>query len=144
MLSVRRTVATSAAPAAVYEYLRDFTHAEQWDPGTESCSRIDGDGGVGTRYRNVSKFLGRTTELTYTAVELQPGTLIHFEGRNDQFVGHDRLRIEPVDEGSQVSYVAEFTFRGVSRIAVPLVALYLPRLADKTVRQLKQCLDALG
>ena len=72
MPSVSRTFTTTATPDAAYRYLADFTHAEEWDPGTQACERTGGDGGVGTTYRNVSKFLGRETELTYTAAELAP------------------------------------------------------------------------
>jgi hypothetical protein len=43
-----------------------------------------------------------------------------------------------------VTYDAEFSFRGATRAAVPLVALYLPVLANKTVAQMKQSLDRLG
>jgi hypothetical protein len=50
------------------EYLKDFTHAEEWDPGTQTCTRNDaGPIAVGTSWHNVSKIFGVTTELTYTA-----------------------------------------------------------------------------
>lgn len=144
MLSVQRTVVSTASPSAVFAYLADFTHAEQWDPGTQACTRIDGDGGVGTRYRNVSKFLGRTTELTYTTEELTPETFVHLIGRNEQFTGHDRLQIAPDGSGTRVTYDAQFEFHGLSKVAAPVVQLYLPRLADKTAAQLKQSLDSLS
>ena len=49
----------------VFAYLCDFTNTRS---GTRARSdpRLAGDGGVGTKYHNVSKFLGRKTELTYT------------------------------------------------------------------------------
>ncbi len=144
MLSAHRSFLTTSAPDVVYAYLSDFTHAEEWDPGTVECTRVDGDGGVGTRYRNVSSFLGRKTELEYVAAELTAPTLVHFAGHNEQFEGHDRIRLEASGGGTQVTYDAEFSFKGASLVAVPLVALYLPVLANKTVKQLKQSLDRLG
>ncbi|MDX6358373.1 MAG: hypothetical protein QOH37_1427 [Nocardioidaceae bacterium] len=144
MLSAHRSFTTTSAPDVVYAYLSDFANAEEWDPGTVECSRVDGDGGVGTRYRNVSSFLGRTTELEYVADELNPPTFVHFAGHNEQFDGHDRIRLEASGGGTQVTYDAEFSFKGVSKVAVPLVALYLPILANNTVTQLKQTLDRLG
>jgi hypothetical protein len=144
MLSAHRSFMTTSAPDVVYAYLCDFTHAEEWDPGTVECARVEGDGGVGTRYRNVSSFLGRTTELEYVAAELTPPTLVHFAGHNAQFEGHDRIRIEASGGGTRVTYDAEFSFKGASKVAVPLVALYLPLLANKTMRQLKQSVDRLG
>jgi carbon monoxide dehydrogenase subunit G len=144
MLSAHRTFTTTTPPDRVYAFLADFANAEEWDPGTVECSRVEGDGGVGTRYRNVSSFLGRTTTLEYVATELEPSTYVHFRGHNDQFTGHDRLRLTPSGAGTEVTYDAEFAFSGVSRVAVPLVAAYLPFLANKTVRQLRARLDALA
>ena len=96
------------APDVVYAFLSDFENAEEWDPGTVECQRVDGDGGVGTRYRNVSSFLGRTTTVEYVARELNPPTFVHFEGHNEQFTGHDRISLQASGGGTQVTYDAEF------------------------------------
>jgi carbon monoxide dehydrogenase subunit G len=141
MPSVSRTFSTVATPDAAYRYLSDFTTAEEWDPGTQSCDRTSGDGGVGTTYRNVSRFLGREVEVTYTTAELAPPTRVHLRGTNDQFEGHDIFEITASGRGSQVRYTAEMSFSGVSRLAAPLVAAYLPILARKTVDQLRASLD---
>jgi hypothetical protein len=143
MPSVSRTFTTTATPDAAFAYLADFTNAEEWDPGTVSCVRVSGDGGVGTTYRNVSKFLGRESEITYTTAELERPTRIHLTGHNEQFDGHDVLGIRASGAGSEVTYTAEFSFNGSARLAAPVVAAYLPFLARKTVHKLKACLDRL-
>jgi carbon monoxide dehydrogenase subunit G len=144
MPSAHRSLTTRTSPEAVFAYLADFVNAEEWDPGTVECRRLDGDGGVGTRYRNVSSFLGRTTTAEYVAEELEQPTYVHFRGRNEQFTGHDRLRLEPHGDGTRVTYDADLAFSGAARLAVPLVAAYLPFLANKTVRQLRDRLDRLA
>ena len=60
-MKLERTVETAAAPSVVFAYLADFTTTTEWDPGTVETMLVSGDGGVGTRYRNVSSFLGRKT-----------------------------------------------------------------------------------
>lgn len=141
--TVSRTLRTTAPPELVFDYLADFANAEEWDPGTRSCVRLEGDGGVGTTYRNVSVFLGRESEIRYTAVELDRPTRLHFVGRNDQFEGHDVIGIRASGPGSEVSYTAEFSFLGSARFAAPAVALYLPFLASKVIDQLRDTLDRL-
>ena len=141
MPSVSRTFSTLAAPDVAHAYLSDFTHAEEWDPGTRSCERTSGDGGVGTTYRNVSKFLGREVEVTYTTAELAPPSRVHLIGTNEQFEGHDIFEITASGRGSQVRYTAEMSFAGLSRLASPVVAAYLPVLARTTVDQLRTSLD---
>ena len=142
MPSAHRTFTTTSPPDVVYAFLSDFARAEEWDPGTVECERVDG--AVGTRYRNVSSFLGRTTTVEYVTRELNPTTFLHFEGHNEQFTGHDRISLEASGGGTQVTYDAQFDFHGAGKVAVPLVAVYLPFLADKTVTHLRERLDRLG
>lgn len=142
--SVTRTLITTAAPQRVYDYLSDFRNAEEWDLGTQSCSRVVGDGSIGTTYRNVSVFMGKKSEILYTATELESPTRIHLVGRNEEFEGHDVFGIRAHPMGSEVTYHAEFAFTGPTKYAAPFVAAYLPSLAKKTLRQLTASLDALG
>jgi carbon monoxide dehydrogenase subunit G len=144
MLTAHRTFTTHTPPDVVHAFLADFTNAEEWDPGTVECVLLEGDGGVGTRYRNVSSFLGRRTTVEYVAEEIDPPTFVHFRGHNEQFTGHDRIRLEASGAGTRVTYDAEFDFHGVSKVAVPLVAAYLPFLANKTARHMRERLDRLG
>jgi carbon monoxide dehydrogenase subunit G len=144
MVSAQRTFTTSAPPDVVHAFLADFANAEEWDPGTVECTRVEGDGGVGTRYRNVSSFLGRRTTVEYVTEELEPPTYVHFHGSNEQFTGHDRIRLETSGAGTRVRYDADLGFHGASRAVVPLVALYLPFLANRTARQMRERLDRLG
>ncbi|TGN63033.1 polyketide cyclase [Nocardioides eburneiflavus] len=141
MPSITRTFATSAPPEVAHAYLADFRNAEAWDPGTKSCERTGGDGGVGTTYRNVSSFLGREVVVTYTTAELAPPTRVHLRGTNEQFEGHDIFEIRAAGAGSEVTYTARMSFSGLSRLASPLVQAYLPVLARMTVDQLRDCLD---
>ena len=143
MPSITRTLTTTASPEAAYAYLADFTHAEEWDPGTQSCRRTSGDGGVGTTYHNVSRFLGREVEVTYTTAELAPPTRVHLRGSNEQFEGHDIFEITAAGRGSQVRYTAQMSFSGIAKLAAPAVAAYLPFLARKTVDRLRAALDRL-
>ncbi|KRF21009.1 hypothetical protein ASG90_00915 [Nocardioides sp. Soil797] len=142
--SVTRTLITSTSPEQVFAFLADFRNAEEWDPGTKSCELVAGDGGVGSVYRNVSAFMGRETEISYTTEELELPTRVHLVGRNEQFEGHDVFGVRARDGGAEVTYHAEFSFSGAARYAAPLVAAYLPFLARSTIRQLKISLDSLG
>lgn len=140
-LNVRRTFTTTGSPAAVFGYLADFRNAEEWDPGTVSCALVSGEVGPGAAYRNTSTFLGRTTELDYVTLRHQPDTELHFQGRNESFVGDDRLSFRPVEEGTEVTYHATFELRGAAQLALPVVAAYLPVLASRTIAQLRETLD---
>ena len=92
-MKIVRTVTTDRPMSEVFAYLSDFTTTEEWDPGTLRTTRESGDGGVGTRYRNVSRFLGRETELTYVVEESSPPYRLRLRGENDTVVAHDTMTL---------------------------------------------------
>lgn len=138
-----RTVETDTLPEIVAPYLSDFTTTEHWDPGTVTTERESGDGGEGTRYRNVSKFLGRETELTYVVVELDPGRRIALVGSNKTVTAHDTMTFAAHGVGTRVTYEVDFQFQGVARLVAPLLRPALARLADKGRDGMQDALDRL-
>ncbi|MBF4769088.1 SRPBCC family protein [Nocardioides agariphilus] len=140
---LNRTVLTRWDPDSVFDYLLDFEHAEEWDAGTVSCERLGGDGGVGTRYRNVSKFLGRETTLDYEVEKVVPGRQFVITGGNKTVESEDTVIVTPtISGGTEVEYRARMTFKGIAAVVSPLLTPFLKRLADDTEQQLRATLDA--
>ena len=140
-MKLQRTVETFASPAKVFAYLSDFTHTNEWDPGTVRTERVSGDGGVGTTYHNVSKFLGRETELTYEVTKHEPDRLFALRGENSSVISEDSMEIAKLGEGSRVTYTAEFTFKGIGKYVAPLLSPALKKLGDEAEKGLR---DSLG
>ncbi len=114
-MRLRRVVLTDKPLAKVFGYLSDFTTTTDWDPGTVSTVRQQGDGGVGTTYLNTSGFLGRQTELRYVVQELVPGERIKLRGENKTVTSVDTVTFRPSGTGTEVTYGVEFTFHGAAR-----------------------------
>lgn len=142
-MRIQRTVDTSAAPGDVFAYLSDFTTTKEWDPGTVDTTRVSGDGGVGTTYRNVSSFLGRKTQLTYTVTTHEPDRLFALRGENKTVVAHDTMEIAARGDGSRVTYTAEFEFQGLARFVGPLLSPALKKLGDDAEEGLRTSLGRL-
>ena len=138
-----RTVTTRWDAASVFEYLLDFEHAEEWDAGTVRCERLAGDGGVGTKYRNTSKFLGRETTLDYEVEKLVPGRQFVITGGNKTVTSRDTVTVTPTSAGgAEVEYRADMTFSGVAGVLSPLLTPFLKKLADDTEAQLSRTLES--
>ena len=138
-----RTVRTRWDADSAFAYLLDFEHAEEWDAGTVRCQRLVGQGGVGTTYRNVSKFLGRETTLDYEVEKLVPGKQFVITGTNKTVVSRDTVTVTRTsDGGAEVEYRADMTFKGVAGVISPLLSPFLTKLADDTEAQLLRTLDA--
>lgn len=144
MPTVSRTFSVSAPPERVVEYLKDFEHSTQWDPGTQSCERIDrGPVAEGAYWHNVSKIFGVRTELTYKLEELSERQVV-FVGENQSSRTVDTITVEPQDSGSVITYVADHEMLGTAKLLSPLMKVIFEKLAGDTERQLSSVLDKLG
>jgi carbon monoxide dehydrogenase subunit G len=143
MPTVSRTFTVTATPTTVLDYLRDFTNAEHWDPGTQTCSRIDaGPVAVGSRWHNVSKILGVSTELDYTLRE-STGDRLVFEGNNSTATSIDTIIVTPADGGATVNYRADLRLHGLAAVMGPAMKLLFEKIAGETKDQMTRVLNAL-
>jgi carbon monoxide dehydrogenase subunit G len=143
MNTVSRSFSVTAPPQVVVPYLADFSHAEEWDPGTQSCVRNDsGPVVVGSSWANTSKIAGVSTELTYTLTELS-GDRIVLVGVNKTATSTETIDVHPDGTGSRLTYTNETEFNGAAKLAAPLAKLIFEYLGNVTVKQLVTALDAL-
>jgi hypothetical protein len=138
-----RTVVTDKPLRAVFDYLSDFTTTTEWDPGTVTTVRQSGTGGVGTTYLNTSEFMGRTSELTYVVHELVDEQRIQLHGDNKTVSAVDTMTFRPVPAGTEVTYTAEFAFKGGARVAAPFLGSAFKRLGDNAEAGMRKALDQL-
>ena len=130
-MRVQKTVVVDKPLDVVFGYLSDFTTTTEWDPGTVVTVKRHGDGGVGTTYLNTSRFLGRETQLTYVVHDLIPGQRIQLRGENKTVIAVDTMSFRSIDAATEVTYTAEFTFKGLSRLLAPLLRPALERLGTE-------------
>ena len=132
MTTISRTFTVTPAPSVVLDYLKDFSHAEEWDPGTEKCERLDsGPVAVGSRWHNTSKIAGVSTELEYELTELTESTVV-FAGSNDSASTTDTITVLPSGSGSEITYVAEIEMSGAAKLATPVVKLVFEKIGSDT------------
>ncbi len=144
MFTVERTVEVDRPVADVFAYLADFTHTEQWDPGTVRTTRTDqGPLGVGARFHNVSEFRGRRTELDYRLMRFDQDEHLTFTGTNRTVTATDDLALRATATGTRITYRAHFTFKRWARLAEPLLRRGLDKIADETIAQLGATLETL-
>lgn len=144
MITVDETVQTTLAPRPAFEYLSNFEHTSEWDPGTPVTEkRSAGPVAVGTMYYAEAEFRGKRQPLEYVVTELT-NERITLRGENATVVSVDTITVRPSGTGSSVNYRAEFTIKGWKRIAEPFVKGMFHRLAQPAVDGMKRKLDSLG
>ncbi|PJJ47847.1 carbon monoxide dehydrogenase subunit G [Mumia flava] len=143
MPTISRTFDVAVPPAAALEYLEDFAHAQEWDPGTQRCVRNDdGPIGVGSSWFNESKIYGVSTSLEYTLQERTDERLV-FVGVNKSATSTDRITVTPNGEGSRITYVAEIELSGLTRLMDPVMKVVFERIGDEVVRDMTAALERL-
>lgn len=144
-MHVERTFSVPRPVEEVFDYLGDFTHTEQWDPGTVTTTRTGGDGGLGTTYANTSEFMGRRTSLAYETITYERPSQVKFRGSNKVATATDSMTFTsdgtPEAPSTSIHYRADFDFGLLGNLVVPLVIRgKLAKVADETVEQLKRSL----
>lgn len=143
MVHVTRTFTVDRPTEAVLAYLADFGHADRWDPGTQTCTRIDdGPVAVGARWHNVSKILGKETELEYTLEQLEEQRIV-LVGRNKTATATDHITVRPAEGGSEITYDATVELHGVAKLGSPLLQVQFEKLGDQTVDGIREAMSAL-
>ncbi|OZE36692.1 polyketide cyclase [Rhodococcus sp. 05-2254-5] len=145
MVDVTRTFTAAVALDKAAAFLRDFSNASAWDPGTESCTQVsDGPVAVGTQWHNVSKLFGVTTELTYTLVTDEPDHVV-LEGKNKTATSVDDITLTAEGPAStRIDYHAHVEFNGAAKVAGPfLKAGFEAKVAPETVKKMTAALERL-
>jgi carbon monoxide dehydrogenase subunit G len=142
-MKVQKTVVVDKPLEAVFGYLSDFTTTTEWDPGTVVTVNQQGDGGVGTTYLNTSKFLGRQTQLTYVVHDFVPGVRVELYGENKTVIAVDTMTFRTAGNATEVTYTAEFTFQGPSRLLAPLLRPAFERLGERAQTGMRTALSRL-
>jgi hypothetical protein len=142
-MRLERTVSVHIPVRRAFDYLADFTTTTDWDPGTVTTVRCAGDGGVGTTYRNTSRFLGRETSLIYVVEEFVTDQRIRLRGENTTVISMDTMTFRQSRSRTEVTYTAEFIFKGPSRLLAPLLRPAFTRLASQAESGLRSALTQL-
>src|SRR4029079_2500600 len=116
VIDVERTFVVAKPIDVVVDYLKDFANAEQWDPGTKSCTQeTPGPVEVGTTWHNVSEIKGHETELEYRLEELSPNH-IKFVGENKGATSIDEMTFVASCSETTITYHSHVEFHGLAKI----------------------------
>lgn len=126
------TVDSSLSRAELFDYMADFSNAEEWDPGTKSARRLDeGELGVGSRFELVVEFAGRETPFTYEITEHSPPERVVVEADSEATHLTDTMSTAAAGSASVLTYDARLELKGWRKLTTPVVALLFRRLCEK-------------
>ncbi len=151
MARYRTSVHSPAEPDSAFAHLSRFDRAAEWDPGVASGEMLTtGPVGVGSRFRVVTRFAGRSMPLEYAVVEFDAPTRIVLRAETAMLRSVDTITLSRDDamtgdgQGTRVEYDARLDAKGVLRIADPLIALAFRRIGDRAAAGLRSWLQTVA
>jgi polyketide cyclase/dehydrase/lipid transport protein len=144
MARIVKSVMTSWTTEQAFEYMADFSHAAEWDPGVAESTRVNtGPVGQGSEFDLIVLIAGRRVPMRYAITDFVPGR-VTFSSRSAHLESVDTVTVTPHGATTEVTYDARIRFRGVLRIADPLLALAFRGVAERAIGGLKERLTQVG
>lgn len=127
------------SPEKAFDYLADFSTTAEWDPGVVAAERLTpGPIGVGTRFRVVVSFLGRTLEFEYEITEYERPRRLVLRGTSESVIATDEIGFLARGSGTRVSYEARLELTGLLRLADPVLQVLFQHIGRLAVRGLRE------
>lgn len=138
MITYTTVIHTQRSPKAAFAYMADLANLEQWDPGTKQSVQVEGKGpGLGAQYDVKVGHLS----MRYAIEEFHEGTEVLARGSHPLVRSTDAMRVEPLGDGSRVTYRAELTPRGPLRFLSPMLDRIFQRMGDEAAEGLARALN---
>lgn len=143
MIQLREEAVVQVPLGEAFDYTADFSKIQDWDPGVAESSQI-GDGPVerGTRFRLMIAFGSRTIPMTYSITEYEPPHRVVLMGEGSTLTAIDEITFTQDVNGTRILYVADLHFKGLYRLAAPLLTPILRRTGRKAVQGLAAVLSS--
>lgn len=141
-MRVRKEIQVARAPAEAFAYVADFSNAAEWDPGIPEARKLtDGSVREGTEFEVVALFRGKRQRFRYVVTTFEPEGRLALTGEGEKARSVDEITFEPTEAGTRIVYVATIRLKGIARVAEPLLAPTMNRMADDALAGLKSVLD---
>lgn len=143
MIRLDETIRVPAQIDRAFAYLAKWEHIAEWDPGVTSADKqFDGPPKVGGTYALDYSFNGRSMPMTYTIADLHHPHRLVLTGEAKQLSAVDTITLKSDGDGTEIRYVADLTFRGVTRLFEGFLKSRLKRIGREAVEGLATALGA--
>ena len=143
MARTEHTVVVERPPDEVFAFLTDLSSVPEWQSGAVEVREPEGELGVGTKYVEVLKFLGRQFEATIEVTEYEPGRRFSIRTLSGPIPFQVQHTLEPSNGGGTELHVTlEGEPGGLFKIAEPLVMRNAQRQVANDFATLKRLVES--
>jgi uncharacterized membrane protein len=143
MAPIATSVEIARNPQDVFAYIDDFPRHPEWQDGLVSVTvETQGPTRVGTRVVHRRKLGPRTVATTSEVTTYDPPHVVGFRGIDGPIRAEGSQRIEPVGDGSRVSFEMELEGHGFGKLMLPMARKQAARQVAASHQNLKRILEA--
>jgi uncharacterized protein YndB with AHSA1/START domain len=144
MAHISTSVEIARSPEEVFAFISDVSRHPEWQPGLISTAvQTEGPLQVGSRVVHKRKIGPTTFTATSEVTEFDPPHVVAFRDLDGALRGDGRERVEPVDQGSRVSFDMEVRGHGLLGVLMlPMVRRQVTRQVVESHKKLKLMLEA--
>jgi carbon monoxide dehydrogenase subunit G len=143
MARTEHTVFVERPPEEVFAFLTDLSRLPQWQSGAIEVRKLETSVGVGTKYVEVLKFLGKRFEATIEVTEYEPGRRFSIKTLSGPIPFQVQHELESSDGGgTRLSVTLEGEPGGLFKLAEPLVMRNAQRQVASDFATLKRLVEA--
>jgi uncharacterized membrane protein len=145
MARTEHTVVVERPPNEVFAFLTDLSSLPDWQSGAVDVRQLEPEPsvGVGTKYVQVLKFLGRQFEATIEVTEYEPGRRFSIKTLSGPVPFQVQHTLEPSNGGgTKLRVTLEGEPGGLFKIAEPIVMRNAQRQVANDFATLKRLVEA--
>jgi uncharacterized membrane protein len=145
MASISTSVEIARPPEDVFAYLSDVSRHPEWQEGLVSAAvETDGPVSTGSRIVHRRKLGFGTVATTSEITSFDPPRLVAFRGLDGPVRAEGVQRVEPMGEGSRVSFEMEMRGHGLGALMLPIARRQATRQVAESHQKLKRILESSG
>ncbi len=143
MIHMKGEVVINRPPETVFDFVADACNEPRYNPYILRAEKISsGPIGLGTRFRNETTGMGRTTDWTIEITSYERPRRFSSFLRSSAMDIQGEMTFDAVDAGTQMRWSLNLQPRGIFRFFAPLVSKLGQRLEDRNWQNMKRYLEA--
>ena len=142
MAPIATSIEIARSPEDVFAYITDVPRHPEWQDGLVSVTvETQGPTRVGTRVVHRRKLGPRTVATTSEVTAYDPPRVVSFRGIDGPIRAEGSQRVEPVGDGSRVSFEVELEGHGFGKLMLPMARKQAARQVATSHEKLKRILE---
>jgi len=136
------SIRTPLSEDDAFAYMSDLRNFENWDPGVQSVTQVEGEGGgPGTSFDVVVNAPGSGLTLRYTTTHFDPPRVAVVEARSKMFTSTDRIEVVEENGSTVVTYDAVLELNGALSVFDLALRPFFDRIGNRANNGLIRVLD---